>query len=108
MRMPGKSCQIILGIIVAKVVQQQEGIEFFGLAETEGALQLDTGALDGGLGLNHLFDCTERHSSPFYSGGAHIIMGPRRRLIQALMNWTSSVMVTSSPTRIAPVSRAAF
>ena len=51
-RMPGEAGQIVGRILVAKVVEQQERIEFGGLAEAEGALQLDAGALDGGFGLS--------------------------------------------------------
>ena len=56
MRMPGKTGQIIRWIVVAKIVQQQEGIEILGLAETKGTLQLDSCALQRGLGLYDLFD----------------------------------------------------
>ena len=45
-RMPRKSRQIIFGIVVAEIVQQQERIELLGLAETEGALQLHARAFD--------------------------------------------------------------
>ena len=51
MRVPGEAGQIIRGILVAKIVEQQERIELAGLAEAEGALQLDAGALDGGFGF---------------------------------------------------------
>src|SRR5438874_12936871 len=40
MRMPGESCEVVFRMIVAKVVQQQEWIEFFRFAEAENALQL--------------------------------------------------------------------
>jgi hypothetical protein len=55
----GKPCQIVGGILVAKVVEQQERIEFVGFAEAEGALQLDAGAFDGGFGLVDLFYSSE-------------------------------------------------
>ena len=61
MRVPGKSGEVVRRIFVAEVVEQQERIEFLGFAETEGALQLDAGALDGGLGFENLFDCAKRH-----------------------------------------------
>ena len=51
MRMPGKAGQVVGGILVAEVVEQQERIELLGLAEAEGALELDACALDGGFGL---------------------------------------------------------
>ena len=39
-RMPRKPGEVVLGIVVAEVVEQQERIEVRGLAEAEGALQL--------------------------------------------------------------------
>jgi hypothetical protein len=61
MRMPGKSREVILWMLVAEVIKQQKRIEVLSFAEAEGALKLYPGALDGGLGLNDLFDWTERH-----------------------------------------------
>src|SRR6266568_6357042 len=46
-RMPRKSCQVICWIVISKIIQQKKWIKFFGLAETEGALQLHARALDG-------------------------------------------------------------
>src|SRR5438552_2498742 len=59
MRMPGKSRQIVFGIVVSEIVQQQKWIEFLGRAETEGALQLYACALDCRRSLNNLFDWAE-------------------------------------------------
>jgi hypothetical protein len=56
--MPGESGQVIVRVFIAKVVQQQEGIEIFRFAEPKGALQLHPGAFDSGLRLNDLFDWT--------------------------------------------------
>ena len=56
--MPGESGQVIAGIVVAKVVQQEEGIEFFRFAESERAFQFYAGALDRGLCFNDLLDRT--------------------------------------------------
>src|SRR5215470_9312409 len=60
-RMPRKSSQIVFWIFVAKVVQQQERIEVFGLTEAEGALQLYACAFNGRLRLNDLSNRTGRH-----------------------------------------------
>ena len=57
--MPGKSRQIVCWIVIAKIVQQKKGIEFFGFTETEGALQLHARALDGRRRLNDLFNRSE-------------------------------------------------
>jgi hypothetical protein len=56
--MPGKSGQVIFGILVAEVVQEQERIEILGFAEAKSALELDSGALDGGLWLGDLSNGT--------------------------------------------------
>ncbi len=73
MRMPGKSREVILGILVAKIVQQQKGIELFGLAETEGALQFHAGAFDRRFGLNNLLYWAERHSFSFLARAAIVL-----------------------------------
>ena len=48
-RMPGEAGAIVVGTVVAEIVEQQERIELAGVAEAEGAVQLDAGAFDGGL-----------------------------------------------------------
>src|SRR5271165_4642888 len=63
-RVPGEAGQIISGILVAKVVEEQERVEFLGLAEAKRALQLDAGSLDGGFGLVDFFHSSERHGEP--------------------------------------------
>src|SRR6266849_3859398 len=107
---PGAECrEVIFRRVVAEIVEQQEEIEILVLAEAEGALQFHTRALDGRLGLNSFFNWTERHNfSPFCAVRPHRFDADQRPMIHAFTNWTSSVMVTSSPTRIPPVSSAAF
>ncbi len=61
MRMPGKAGEIIFGAVVAEIIQQQKGIGLLGVAEAEGAAQLDAGALDGGLRLHDAFDGADGH-----------------------------------------------
>ena len=55
-RMPRKTGKIVLWNVVAKVVEQQERIELFGVAETECAAQMDAGAFHGWLRLNESFN----------------------------------------------------
>ena len=50
-RVPGEAGEVVLRALVAEIVEQQERIELGGVAEAEGAAQLDAGAFDGGLGL---------------------------------------------------------
>jgi hypothetical protein len=59
MWMPGESRQVIFRILIAEVVQQQEGIEFLRFTEAESALQFHARALDRGLRLNDLFNWSE-------------------------------------------------
>ena len=59
MRMPGESGEVVGGILVAEIVEQEERIELGGFAEAEGALQLDARSLDGGLGFEDLFHGSE-------------------------------------------------
>jgi hypothetical protein len=47
--MPGKSGRVIVGVIVTEIVQQEKWIEFPGLTEAKGALQLDARAFDSRL-----------------------------------------------------------
>ena len=47
MWMPGKSCCIIVGVIVTEIVQQRNGSNSLVLPKAEGALQLDARAFDG-------------------------------------------------------------
>jgi hypothetical protein len=55
-RVPGESCDIVGRVVVAEIVQQKKRIEILGLAETEGALESDSRAFDGRLGLNDLLN----------------------------------------------------
>ncbi len=61
MRMPGKSGEIILGNIVAEIVEEQERIEVVGVAEAEGAAQMHSGAFERGLGLDEALDGSNGH-----------------------------------------------
>ncbi len=55
LRMPRKARAEIFRVVVAEVVEQQEGVELFGLAEAEAALELDARAFEGGGGLDDFF-----------------------------------------------------
>ena len=60
-RMPGKTSQIIIRPVVAKIVEQKERVEFGRVAESETALQLDACAFHGRSRFDDLFYRTERH-----------------------------------------------
>ena len=59
----GKPAQVVLGAVVAEIVEQQERIELVGVAEAEGAAQLDAGAFHGRLGLDDALDGSDGHDS---------------------------------------------
>jgi hypothetical protein len=50
MRVPGESFEIVLGMLVAEVVEEEEGIEVFGFAEAKGTLEADTCSFKGWFG----------------------------------------------------------
>ena len=65
-RMPRKPGAIVVGTIVAEIVEQQERIEVAGFAEAEGAMQLHARAFHGGLRFDDAFDGTNGHDGhPF-------------------------------------------
>src|SRR5437870_2219787 len=51
-RVPGEPGQIILGNVVAEVVEKEEWVEVGRIAEAEGAAQMHAGPSEGGLGFN--------------------------------------------------------
>src|SRR6476469_4660662 len=61
--MPRETGAVIVGAIIAEIVEQQERIELAGVAETEGTPQLDAGAFHGGLGLDDTFDGPDGHGT---------------------------------------------
>jgi hypothetical protein len=54
--MPGKAGAVVVGTVIAEIVEKEERVELAGLAEAERAAQLDTGAFDGGLGRDDTLD----------------------------------------------------
>src|ERR1700757_2813793 len=61
MGVPGKSGQIVLGNVVAEVVEQEERIEVVGVAETKSPAEMHPGAFQCWLGLNEPLDGSNRH-----------------------------------------------
>src|SRR5205823_14314496 len=59
--MPGKAREVVLWLVIAKVVEQQKGIEVGGVAEAERALQLHACPFDCRLRLNNPLDRSDRH-----------------------------------------------
>src|SRR5207245_9640677 len=67
-RVPGKSAPVVVGVVGAEGVQQEEGIELGDLGEAERALEVDAGPLNGRFALPDLVDRTvdlsARHDDP--------------------------------------------
>jgi hypothetical protein len=61
MGMPRESGKVLVGIVVSKVVEQQERIELGRIAEAERAAQMDAGALERWTGLRDTFDGADGH-----------------------------------------------
>ena len=61
MRMPREAGEVVVGTIVAEVVEQQKRIELGGVAESERAAQLDAGAFERGLRRDDSFDSSDGH-----------------------------------------------
>ncbi len=70
-RMPGKAAQVVVGHVVAEVVEEQERIDVVGLAEAERAPQMHAGAFEGGGGEDVVLDGTDRHDSSL-AGERHV------------------------------------
>ena len=44
--MPGEALEVVLGMFVAEVVEEEEGVKIFRFAEAESPLEADTCALE--------------------------------------------------------------
>ena len=55
MRMPRETGEVILRNVVAKIVEQQKGIEFGSVVEAESSAQMDAGTVEGRFGLDQTF-----------------------------------------------------
>ena len=57
MGMPGETGPIVVGILIAKIVQKKERIEFLGLTKPKRSSELDSRTFCGRFCLDNLFDC---------------------------------------------------
>jgi NAD(P)H-hydrate repair Nnr-like enzyme with NAD(P)H-hydrate epimerase domain len=46
-RVPGETFEVVLRVLVAEVIEEEERIEIFGFAEAEGALEADACSFEG-------------------------------------------------------------
>ncbi len=71
MRVPGESGEVVFGDVVAEVVEEEEGIELGGVAETEGAAEMHSGTFRGGLAADQALYGSNGHEglqSSVYAG----------------------------------------
>ena len=61
MGMPGKTGAVIVGPVIAEIVEQQEWVELAGISETKSAPQLYARAFDCGCRLNDAFYGPDGH-----------------------------------------------
>src|SRR5262249_9058940 len=73
MRMPGEALCVVRGRIRSKIVEQKKRIVFLRLAHTDRPMQVNAGALDGGLALDDL-----PHSSRFHHGFHRLALDAER------------------------------
>src|SRR5208282_1348887 len=60
-RMPREACQIVLGNIIAEVIEQEERIGFLGISETESAAKMDACAFKRRLRFDDSFNWSNGH-----------------------------------------------
>jgi hypothetical protein len=53
---PGEAFEIVLGPVIAKIVQEEKGVELGDFAEAEDALEMHPGSFEGGFGFQDLAD----------------------------------------------------
>src|SRR5262249_24829842 len=68
-RMPGETGEIVLGLLITEIVEEQERIEFARIAEAEGSPEPNAGAFRGRLGLSDTLRRTNRHFDSSLSRG---------------------------------------
>jgi hypothetical protein len=93
MRVPGKAGEVVRGVVVAKIVEQQERIEVGRIAESERALQPDAGAFERGFRRTDVSDRANGHRS--------MLLPVSILYIVDILN--SHLILSSSSTQLAPV-----
>jgi hypothetical protein len=74
--MPREASQIILRPVVSEIVQEQKGVEAFGITEPERTLRPYPRTLNRGLGSYEIVDRTDRHfrhSPPRWCKNTHVV-----------------------------------
>src|SRR5499427_3510929 len=69
-RVPGESSDIVLRVVRAEIVQEQERVKLRHLAVAESAPQMDASTFDHGLALPDRLDASDRCAHPLSPIGA--------------------------------------
>ena len=78
MGVPGEAGEVVVGDVVAEVVEEEEGVEVGGVAEAEGAAEVDAGAFEGGFGFDEAVDGSDGHGLLSVGRGTHASAGRGR------------------------------
>src|SRR5262249_59849888 len=76
--------EIIFGDIVAKIIEQQEGIVVGGAAEAESAAEMDAGSFAGGLGFDEFSHGADGHGGLLPVSDIRQVDEEERQYIDAL------------------------
>src|SRR5439155_26926559 len=79
---PWEPGPVVVRAVVAEIVEQQERIEFVGIAEPEGAVELHPGAFHGGGGFDDPLDWSNGHVARPCTGIAAAYLGMKERIVQ--------------------------
>src|SRR5215472_3897885 len=90
MRMPWKTCKVILRHIVAEIVQQQKRIVVAGIAKSKRSSQMNPRALQRRLRLDHLLNRTDRHDWPPKENGKPWGHSASPNLLKSEVNFIST------------------
>ena len=69
MRMPWEPRQVLIGVVVAKVIEEKEWVVIGGIAKANRPAQFDPGALEGGLGHRNALNGSDGHGAAPFSDG---------------------------------------
>jgi hypothetical protein len=77
--MPGEPFEIIVGVVTAKIVQEEKGIELGHLVIAEGPVEVDPGTLQRGFALPDFGD---------FSDGGHAVSPFKQKITKNMVGGT--------------------
>jgi len=60
-RMPREPFQIVIRNVIPEVVKEEKGVELFGISESEGTMEVNSGTFQSRGGLSNLLDGANGH-----------------------------------------------